>query len=389
MKKNLFTSWKTALLALGSALLFACGGGGGGSAGTGTLSLSLSDASSDDYKAVYVTVDEISVHPASGGGWVTVASPDQTYNLLELVNGVRSSLGVALLDPGRYTQMRLKLGASPASGTNILSQAHPYANYFINQSNQAVELKVPSGSTTGLKVVNGFDISAGGTTELLLDFSVEESIVKAGSSGKWLLKPTVKVLETAEYAIVSGTITNGTTGLAGIKVSLQKYDPAATDEKDEVSVEAASLTDANGNYALFVEPGSYALVASGAGYFPACLSVSPATGQTLSDKDLALTTQTGSGNVTGTVSIAGASSSDPPYATLSFRQDLTCIGALTPVPIEVKTLNVAAGGSYSVALPVSPPNDLYRGVASSSGKTTVAADLTVPASGSTSFSPSF
>lgn len=386
MGRTYIRYWTAALLTLGTAVLFACGGGGG-SASSGTVSLKLGDASSADYKAVYVTVEEISVHAVSGGSWIVVASPGGTYNLLALVNGVRENLGLAHLDPGHYTQMRLKLGATPDSGVNIRSLAHPYANYFINQTDQAVELKVPSGSTTGLKVVNGFDISAGQTTELLLDFSVEESIVKAGSSGQWLLKPTVKVLETAEYSIVSGTVTNGSGPLAGVKVSLQSFDPAATDEKDEVAVEAATITESDGTYALFVEPGSYVLIASVDGYFPACTTVSPATGQTLANSDLALTAQTGSGDVTGTITIAGASTTDPPYATLSFRQDATCNS--TSVAIEVKTLNVAAGGSYTETLPVIPPNALYRGVASSSSKTTVSADLTVPNGGSVTFSPSF
>ena len=67
----------------------ACSGGGsgssgGGSDGTGTLSLSLSDATTDEYNAVYVTIEEVQVHKA-GGTWQEVVFPQKTYNLLELV----------------------------------------------------------------------------------------------------------------------------------------------------------------------------------------------------------------------------------------------------------------------------------------------------------------
>ena len=49
--------------------------------------------------------------------WEPVASPDKTYNLLDLTNGVREELGIADLEAGDYTQMRLLLStASRISG---------------------------------------------------------------------------------------------------------------------------------------------------------------------------------------------------------------------------------------------------------------------------------
>ncbi|MEJ2642516.1 MAG: hypothetical protein P8010_23425, partial [Desulfosarcinaceae bacterium] len=41
--------------------LSACGGGSN-SDGSGTLTLGLTDASTDAYRAVYVTIDEVRVH---------------------------------------------------------------------------------------------------------------------------------------------------------------------------------------------------------------------------------------------------------------------------------------------------------------------------------------
>ena len=130
------------LTAIASVLIIACGGDGGGSAGsgsggTGSLALSLQDAPTDDYQAVYVTIKEVQVHRGGSGdsdaGWETVASPNATYNLLELVNGVREELGLATLASGSYTQMRLILGQNPDNGINIFSEAHPFPNYVIEK----------------------------------------------------------------------------------------------------------------------------------------------------------------------------------------------------------------------------------------------------------------
>jgi hypothetical protein len=360
------------LILLMPLLLAGCGGGGGGDGVTGTLALSMTDSTLPGFRAIYVTVDEVSVHPASGGGWTTVANPNKTVNLLELINGVRSELGIATLPTGLYTQMRLRLGDQPDGSLNILSQPHPFANYFIDDADQVVELKAPSGMQTGLKVVNGFVINENQTTELVLDFNAQKSVVHAGSSGNWLIKPTVKVLDTATWAIVNGTVEDGAAApLEGILVSAQIFDPGAADRSEEVVVEAATVTDSNGEFALFLEPGSYNLVAirieSDQAYGPDCAAVELASDSVLT-RDFALASTDQVGQVAGTVEIVGGLANQ--HAVLSFRQDFDCIDAAAAEPIEVAGLNAADDSSYSVDLPAG----LYDAVGSSAGEATVAAD---------------
>ena len=324
-----------------------------------------------------MTIARVEVHHDGNGSWQTVAEPNKTYNLLDLVNGVREDLGIASLDAGHYTQMRLIIGeTAEAGGINMFSVAHPYANYVINLADEVHELKVPSGTNTGLKIVNGFNINENQTTELILDFDAMRSVVKAGKSGKYLLKPTVKVLNTVEYAIVSGQVTDAdttpATPLEGALVTAQVADAAKLDVKDQVVIEAGTLADVNGDYALFLAPGDYNLVATQAGYLPDCLAINLIAGETKTMTDFSLSTPMDAlGSISGTVAIANAQPDQ--YATIDFRQDVTCLDALVATSITVKSINIADGGLYSVDLPAGT----YHVVASTFGKVTVTADVTV------------
>ena len=344
------------------------GGGGAGGGGQGTLNLGLIDASTHDFRAVFVTIDAVEVHLGGNENnpnrWRQTAMPVSplTVNLLDLVNGVREDLGLVNLTAHRYTQMRLIIGKNPGPGI------HPFANYVITNTNpvEVHELKIPSGTKTGFKIVNGFTIFAGQTTELLLDFDACRSVVRAGNSGQWLLKPTVKVLDTAEYAIVKGRVVDDgivPAGINGAVVSMQKYDASATDEKDVVSVVATTITDSievtpgnieDGYFTLFVAPlltgESYNLVVYKDGMLPDFMKItSLGMGETRILGDTQLSAATATGNVNGLVTINGVNPAEA-YATLSFRQEAAFPGP-TNEEIEIVTLNVLTGHTYNVQLP--------------------------------------
>ncbi|MBW2515002.1 MAG: DUF4382 domain-containing protein, partial [Deltaproteobacteria bacterium] len=225
---------------------------------TGALSLSLTDASSDQYRAVYVTIDEIKVHSKEEDKWITVASPKTTYNLLNLVNGRMETLGEAELKPGVYTQMRLYLGDAPyEKNKTLLGNLHPYANYVIEADDGDIhelkgdvhELKVPSGYQTGVKLVHQFEIVAGLTVDLVLDFDACASVVKAGKSGTYLLKPAIKITDAVNNAIVNGIVLgaqqmgveDNAVGLEGATVSAQTHNETSN-AKDQVLVYTATIT---------------------------------------------------------------------------------------------------------------------------------------------------
>jgi len=366
--------WALIASSLFIVMLAACGGGESSSSSTGILSLNLSDATTDEYNAVYVTIVEVQAHIGGDenedSNWEVVASPGKTYNLLELINGVREELGISELETGDYTQMRLIIGETPDNGMNILSESHLFGNYIIDTLNIYHELKIPSGYQTGIKIVHGFTISENQTTELILDFEASKSVVKAGNSGQWLLKPTIKVLDTNECSIVSGEIgdENGDP-LEGVLVSAQIYDPDADDEKDSVVIQASTITDENGSYTIFLQPGTYNIVAYKDGYNAECVKIDAAS-NSLYTQDFALNAAS-SGEITGTVSIADGD--DEQYVTFSFRQSAQCEGSIEEEIIEVQSLNIANNTEYSLSL----TEGVSSAVASTYGKETQTYDIDI------------
>jgi len=181
-------------------ILTGCGGSNGSN--TGTVNLLLTDSPACGYEHVFVTVDHMQIS-SDGSSWTTVpvkSSASQPVDLLNLTNGVLLSLGEAPLAAGTYNQVRLVLKSNGMSA--------PWANYLILTTDPSVQvpLKTPSGQQSGYKINGPFNVHAGTMADLVLDFNACKSIVVAGNSGKYLLKPVV----TATAMVVSGSI-SGTT----------------------------------------------------------------------------------------------------------------------------------------------------------------------------------
>lgn len=244
MKSRIFPR-SVALLAVLVIGLYGCGAGGNG---MGRLSMSLTDKPTHDYKEVWVTIQDIYVHMEgeAEGAWTKVLTVNKTLNLLTLANGVRYELGMVDLAPGHYTQMRLMIGTANTENTELP------ANYILDTKDVVHELKIPSGVQSGIKLVQGFDINANSTTELVFDFDAGASIVAAGNSGKYILRPTIHQIDDSQTrTIIKGFVKDAAAvGIEGAEVSLQIYKPrtAGQDFKDEITRYSATVTDSTGAY---------------------------------------------------------------------------------------------------------------------------------------------
>jgi hypothetical protein len=263
--------------------------------------------------------------------------------------------------------MRLVLSDVPEPGAvNILGQVHPFANYFIDINDNVQELKVPSGLQTGIKIVGGFTVTAGQTTDIILDFDALKSIVKAGASGQWLLKPVIKVLNPKKCAIINGIVADAGTGvgIGGATVTVQTKDTSdMLDQPGITGVVGTTVTEDDGSYSFWVEPGSYYVVAHPDGYEVGCAVIEAVKGETY-EQNFDLNTVT-PGRIVGTVTVTDGD--DEQTVDLSFRQIANCDAGLDQPQqqqIEVLSLQVANNGNYEAGL----SEGTYTVVASTDGK---------------------
>jgi hypothetical protein len=125
-------------------------------------------------------------------GWVSVPGAKKgIYNLLDLVNDKDTLLADAEIPTGRLQQLRLVLGDRNTIVVNGVSTT----------------MQTPSAQQSGLKLNIQQDIENGVLYKLLLDFDVARSVVKAGNSGKYILKPVIRTVLEAQGGSVNGVVT--------------------------------------------------------------------------------------------------------------------------------------------------------------------------------------
>ncbi len=145
----------------------------------GAIRVLLTDRPAE-FDEVNIVVTEVSSHAAeadSASGWIVLDDRTRTFDLLTLANGQSAVLCHSPLDPGHYTQIRLKLADSCTVVVDGVT----------------LPLEVPSGSQSGLKLNHPFEIEPDILYELTLDFDATRSIHVAGN-GRYILRPVIRLI---------------------------------------------------------------------------------------------------------------------------------------------------------------------------------------------------
>ncbi|KYJ85918.1 DUF4382 domain-containing protein [Sulfurovum riftiae] len=224
---------------------------------TGTVALSLTDAPTDneEIKGVYVTFtglryqyNDKNESNESDKGWQDVnLSEPVTVDLLALQDGNTTLLNQTDLPAGVIDHVRFILDTNNC--------------YVLLVGDIAKPLTVPSGDQTGYKAIGGFTIPAGGSISVTADFDLRKSLVV--NKNKYILKPTIKIIDTIEVGKIKGTMTLDE---EGSKIIVYAYEDGSWDDNESNSdnnfTHAVLSTDATkGSYILpWLTVGEYDLI---------------------------------------------------------------------------------------------------------------------------------
>ncbi len=227
------------ILLVGILLFQSCQKKGGlGDDGKARLQVRLTDSPDPNVKEVWVDVKEVRIN-MEDSDWITLdgAHPG-LYNLLELTDGKDTLLADAQIPTGKISQIRLLLGDN---------------NYIITHDGQKIQLSTPSAQQSGLKVQVHQDVAGGILYGLILDFDAGKSIVKAGNSGKYNLKPVLRIISfvpsggNVQGAVVPDSVRTAVYAIQGI-------DTVASTFTDTTNGKYWFGDIPGGNYLLTFEP---------------------------------------------------------------------------------------------------------------------------------------
>ncbi len=99
---------------------------------------------------------------------------------------------------GRYNWVRLAVNAEFDKVFDSYAMKTP--------TGEEIELRVPSGSQNGLKLVSGFTVTENQSTHLVIDWDLRKALSDPLDQPGWHLRPALRVTDMALFGTLSGTV---------------------------------------------------------------------------------------------------------------------------------------------------------------------------------------
>ena len=236
----------------------------------GTLSLKLTDAPMhySQFMSASITIDKIEIgNSGHTNSFITLTDTPMKYNLLELVNGVTSTMATIEIPAGDYNLMRLYISSTEMKMLNGDS-----FTYNINQDGYSGSGMMQNGMmlnnqnrSIDIQLDNVLTISNGSMSEFLLDMDVDQSFILEGVNFNNMMMgmtgftfmPTMRFVDMATSGTINGTINGSDGNLPNATISLMHNGTLYT----------TTHSNENGNYTFIGIPqGNYTIKAVLDGY---------------------------------------------------------------------------------------------------------------------------
>jgi hypothetical protein len=136
-------------------------------------------------KAEGVEATEADQEEEKGEDWINIPL-DKEIDLIELRTdsgeSIKKLLGETMLEPGRYTQIRLSVVK---------------ASITVKEGSTEKSFDLEILGKNRLKIVREFQVLENGETEIVLDFDAERSVIRTGKD-EYKLRPTIKLSSVKE-----------------------------------------------------------------------------------------------------------------------------------------------------------------------------------------------
>ncbi len=259
--------------------------------GPATLKILLTDAAADYIEAAWVDIGQVQLLPVEGDPiTLTDDGTDGMIDLLQLQDGATTELAEAVIEPDEYMQLRLVV-----EGASVELKD----GYTFRDGSTSMDLKVPSGAQSGIKLslwpaetTEGMDEDAGvmiipGETVIVLDFDVNQSFRIQGNPEtpagikSMLFTPHIRVTARDVAGSISGVVSGAADSIVveGLTVTADPAGPATVPGYQTMT--ATALTDGEGAYTIFfLVPGDYEVTVEVAeGFFTDPLSAVVTVGE--------------------------------------------------------------------------------------------------------------